>query len=318
MTTETESENTATQQDEADANAAFEAGFQGKEIPPATAKQPADEKTATKDTTTDGAKEGATTAATTTEATQATTEGSGSTTEQGKDPASSTTTGTEAATTQSPSPKTDDADVRAELRKVYGRIGALTDEIKQLKTTKEAEGKPAAATPVELARLRAEYPDLAEVLTEDLAKALGGLAQKGSDPKELEELVNTRVQEGVAREAARLRDAAVDDAHPTWRKDLFTEDPATKAKKPTADYLAWRATLGEQQAQAFESSTNPYHVIRELNKFYEWKGKAAKVEAEKQNRLKAAVTPQGVQRPSPPNLSDDEAMRKGFEEGFNS
>jgi hypothetical protein len=329
MTTETESEKTDTQQDQADAEAAFNAGFEGKDIPPATKpteKAEPEKKEAT--AAADAATQATEAAAAATPAAQATEKQQPAGTEQQTQataaPAAASTK--EAAPTPAPSPKADDAaEWKAEARKLYGRLGQLTDEIKQLRTSKEAEGKPAAATPVELARLKAEYPDLAEVLTEDLAKTLGGLAAKGSDPKQVEDLVNQRVEARAAQLAAEMRDAAVTDAHPNWKQDLFTQDLATGQKTPTADYLAWRKTLSEDEARAFETSTNPYQVIRRLNAFYEWKTKAAetaaaatKAQAEKKQRLEQAVTPQGVPRASPPTMSDDEAMRKGFEEGFNS
>jgi len=324
MTTETESDRSDNQQDQADAEAAFNASFEGKDIPAATKPL---EKTepAKKDET---AAQAAIPAAAATPPAQAPAGQQPASTEQQPQataaPAAASTP--EAAPTPAPSPKADDAaEMRAELRKVYGRIGQLNDELRQLKTAKEAEGKPAAATQVELSRLKAEYPDLADVLTEDLAKALGGLAAKGSDPKEVEDLVNQRVETRAAQIAADLRDAAVLDAHPNWKQDLFTQDQATGQKTPTADYLAWRKTLSEDEARGFETSTNPYRVIRGLTSFYDWKKKAAdaaaaatKAQAEKQQRLEQAVTPQGVPRASPPTLSDDEAMRKGFEEGFNS
>lgn len=311
MTTETESETTENPQDQADANAAFEASFQGKDIPPAT--QPAEKTESDKE-----AAAAAQASAAPASAAPATPDKTAST--EGSETTSTATTGTtEAAPTTAPSPNAGESEMlKAELRKVYGRIGALTDEISKLKTSKEAEGKPAAATQLELTRMKSDYPELAEILTEDLAKALGGLSAAQADPKAIEEIVSQRVEERVAREAARMRDAVVDDAHPTWRQDLFAEDPVTKAKTPTADYLAWRKTLSAEQANAFESSTNPYQVVRMLNQFYDWKGKAAKAEAEKQERLKAAVTPTGTSRPASTTLSDDEAMRKGFEEGFNS
>jgi hypothetical protein len=308
MTTGTENEQkTEIQQDQADAEAAFSASFEGKE-PPAAAK-PAE---------TTEAQKAADAAAASTEAVPAASEATAApaTPAQASTTPAATPATTEAASTTTPSPKADEnAELKLAMRRLEGRYGALNDQLIKLTATKEAEGKPAAATPVELAKLKAEYPEIAEPLIEDLAKVIGGLtAAKGTDPKEIETLVS----QGVARETAKLRDAAVSDAHPNWKADLFTEDPVTKQKKPTADYLAWRTAIGEDEAKAFETSDNPYHVIRKLTSFYEWKTAAAKAEDANQKRLKAAVTPQGVPRASPPTISDDEAMRKGFEEGFNS
>lgn len=324
MTTETESEKTTeNQQDQADAEAAFAAGFDGKELPAATAAAAAepekkDEKPAATPAPSPAPAASAAPATPTPTAAPATPQPTAA-----PAPAASTT---EAAPTPAPSPRAADenAELKAELRKVHGRIGALNDELTKLRAAKEAEGKPAVATQIELAGLKEAYPEFAELLAGDLGKALAGLAGKASDPKELDELVNQRVEARAAQMAADLRDAAVTDAHPNWKRDLFTEDSSGK-KAPTADYLAWRKSLKEDEARDFETSTNPYRVIRGLTAFYEWKAKAAQQaaqaqqeQAEKQKRLADAVTPQGTPRASPPTLSDDEAMRKGFEEGFNS
>lgn len=307
---------------DADALAAFQAGFDGKDLPPATqptekpaaeASQdgkpatPASAATATADAEIDPARTAAVTGEDDTAATA---------------PKDGAPPKTEPAQAAPPTPATQpQVDMAAEVRKLYGRIGQLTDEVKQLKTGKEAEGKPAVATRVELKRLAAEYPDLAPHLTEDLAEVLTGLGGAKADPKQVEELVQQRVQEGIARETARMREAMVnemvEDVHPNWQADVFAVDAAGR-KAVSADYAAWRATLGAEQAQAFESSTNPHLVIRRLGEFYAFKAKAASEAAAKQQRLKQAVTPQGVPRASPQTMSEDEAMRKGFEAGFNS
>jgi hypothetical protein len=212
--------------------------------------------------------------------------------------------------TPSPTPAPAPAiDVTAELRKLQGQYGALNDLLRQTLKTKEAEGKPAALTSVELKRMKAEYPDMAEFLQEDLAEAIKGITQAAPpDPKVIEALVSERVQ----REMSGLREAAVTDVHETWKTDLFADG------KRTPEYDAWLKTMPPDEAEKLEGSTSPYYVIKKLNQFYDWKTKETKAKTEKQDRLKAAITPQGVPRAGQPTLSDQEAMNRGFEEGFAS
>ena len=292
------------QEDQAAAAAAFEASFADKEPPPApkptTKAEPAEK-------TPDAPGTPAAAAAAQPEAGAA-----------GAAPAAGPATpATEAAPTPAPSPKPDEAaELRAQVRRLEGRYGALHDEFQKLKTVKEAEGQtPAAAAKVVLERMSAEYPELGEALAEDLAK-LGSLAGAKADPKAIDAMVTQRVQ----GEVARLRVAMVTDAHPTWEQDVYIEDvdPATGGKKRSPEYAAWRATLGEEQARAFELSDNPHHVIRRLGEFYAWKGKAAKDAEAKRTRLEANVQPQGVPRATPPTLSEKEAEMKGYLDGFNS
>ncbi len=211
-----------------------------------------------------------------------------------------------------PSPKADDSDVKAELRKLHGRIGALNDQLQQALKAKETDGKPAVLTHTELKRLKAEFPEMAELLGADIADAMAGVKATAIDPDEIAKLVSR----GVATEVAKVREDFVNAEHANWKTDLWTGEPGASDRTPA--YEAWRKTMTPEQANAIEASQSPAFVTRKLSEFYAWKDKASKAEAEKQNRLKAAVTPQGTARAGPQNLSDDEALMKGFAEGFNS
>ncbi len=215
----------------------------------------------------------------------------------------------------SPAPRQDD-DVRAELRQLQGKFGDLNRELLKLKTPKEGEGDPPKPAPVDLRRLKAEYPDISEALASDLAEAMATLAPKGASPEELQALINQQVQAGIRKEAARLADEAVTTTYETWKQDLWVGGDLGKERTP--EYQAWLKTMPEAEGKAFETSGSPAFVTRKLAQFYDWKTKAAKSEDDKQQRLKAALNPQGQPRAGPQTMSDEEAMRKGFAEGFNS
>lgn len=225
---------------------------------------------------------------------------------------------TEAAPT-APSPKPDDQDLRLEVRKLHGRIGALNDQLQNALKKNEAEGKPAVLSEVQLSRLKGEYPELADLLKGDIADVISGLAQHKADPKEIESIVSSRVE----KEIFKMRTEAVEDVHPTWATDCWETRPAVQTdgsivegkRKPI--YQAWLNTMTADEASAFENSQSPAFVNRKLSEFYAWKEKAAKAETEKQQRLKAAVTPQGTPRAGPQTVPDEEAERKAFEEEFN-
>lgn len=221
----------------------------------------------------------------------------------------------EAQPEPTPAPTPAPFDVQAEFRRLQGQYGALHDLLKQTLKTKEAEGKPAALTPVELKRMKEQYPELAGDLQEDLKELIAGIAPKATDPKEVQDLIEKGVAQGVEREMARQRDAAVTDRFETWKTDLYAN---LQTGEKTPEYQAWLKTMSEAEGQAFESSTNPYFVIRKLTAFYEFKDKANKAKAQKDERLRANLTPQGVPRAGQTTMSDEEAMRKGFEAGFSS
>lgn len=218
----------------------------------------------------------------------------------------------EEAAPPAPSPKVEDPDVKAELRKLHGRIGALNDQLQHALKAKETDGKPAVFTPKELVRLKAEFPEMAELLGADIADAMAGVSATATDPKEVARLV----AQSVAQEVAKVREDFVNAEHENWKTDLWTGEPGRSDRTPA--YEAWRKTMTPEQANAIEASDSPAFVSRKLSEFYAWKDKASKAETEKQNRLKSAVTPQGTARAGPQTISDDEALSKGFAEGFSS
>ena len=291
MTTETVKEEDQRSTDHAAETAAFEASFEGTSAPETTAKAStadapeaqAEPEKAPAAPTPDDSQEAATTAA--------------------SPPAA------EAAPT-APSPKAEDPDLKSEVRKLHGRIGALNDQLQQALKAKETEGKPAVLSTVQLTRLKEQYPEMADILEGDIADVIAAVAHKSADPKEIQALVSKQVAEQVFV----MRQEAITDRHENWMTDCWADQIGGTR---THEYAAWLKTMTPEEADAFENSQNPGFVSRKLDQFYDWKGKAAKAETEKQSRLKAAITPQGTARAGPQTMSEDEAERKAFEDAYN-
>ncbi len=202
-----------------------------------------------------------------------------------------------------------DNEMKAEMRKLHGRIGALNDQLQQALKSKEAEGKPAVLSTVQLKRMREEFPEMAEMLEGDIAesmKVIGG----NVDPKQVEDMVSQRVE----KEIFTLRQEAITERHENWKQDCWVDKPGGE---PTPDYQEWLKTMTDDEVSTLQSSMSPAFVNRKLDQFYEWKSKKTKTEAEKQQRLKAALTPQGVARAGSQTTSDEEAERKAFEDAYN-
>jgi hypothetical protein len=202
--------------------------------------------------------------------------------------------------------------LKAQLRDASGHIGGLksrlselSDELKTAREQKKEDGKPETLTAVELKGLRKDYPELADALGPDIAEALSALkTAKVTSPDEITDLVDKKVAE--ARHEDRKQTLAED--HPDW-EDLVKKD---------GPVWPWVATLSKEDAHTFQNSPNPRTVSKMLTTFKEWRDKASKAKEKSQERLEANLTPQGVNRTSKPTMSDDEALAKGFAEGFNS
>lgn len=192
--------------------------------------------------------------------------------------------------------------LKGQLRDAHGRIGALNDLVKQTREQKKEEAKPPTLTAVELKRMKEQYPELAESLTADIGELMATIAK----PQDKEE-VSRLVREQVAELSFAERKQMLSDEHPDW-EDI----------KKGEDLWKWIATLPADEAQAFQNSANPLYVAKKLTAFKAWRDGATKAKDDSQERLEAALTPRGVPRTSKSTISDEEAMLKGFAEGFNS
>lgn len=210
-----------------------------------------------------------------------------------------------AAAAELPSLKQQLRDASGHIGGLKSRVGELSDELKTAREQKKDEGIAPVLSAVELKRMKEQYPELAESLTADISEVLSALkTAPTTSPEDITKLVNKQVAE--ARHEDRKQSLAED--HPDW-EDLVKKD---------GPVWPWVATLSKEDAHAFQTSSNPRFVSKQLTAFKEWRDKASKAKETSQARLEANVTPQGANRPGKSTMSDEEAMMKGFAEGFNS
>jgi chromosome segregation ATPase len=209
-----------------------------------------------------------------------------------------------AAAAELPTLKAQLRDASGHIGGLKSRLGELSDELKTAREQKKDEGKAPVLTAVELKRMKAEYPELAESLTADITEALSTLKREPTtSPEDITKLVSERVAEARHED----RKQALAEEHPDW-EDL----------KKGEELWKWVATLTPEAATAFKNSSNPIYVAKQLTTFKEWRDKESKAKTASKERLEANLTPQGANRPGKSTMSDEEAMLKGFAEGFNS
>jgi hypothetical protein len=190
--------------------------------------------------------------------------------------------------------------LKTQLRDAHGRIGALNDLLKQTREQKKEEGKAPVLTAVELKRVKEAYPELSEVLTADIGEALAAL-KPATSPEDIATLVKERVAEASHEERKQM----LADEHPDW-EDI----------KKGEELWKWIATLPKEDATKFQNSANPAYVAKQLHTFKAWRDGQSKAKEKSQERLEAAITPQGVPRSGKSTVSDEDAMRTAFEDQF--
>lgn len=182
--------------------------------------------------------------------------------------------------------------------RLNGTVGAFKQQIDQVRAQPVA--KPTAFTPESFARLKVDYPDLAEMLAADMSgMTLGG---QQSDPAEIERVTNERVTAALAEADQKNTAKFLTIMHPDWKEQIA---------KP--EWQAYKAALPDDQREQLDNSWDAFEIGSHVRTFKDGQTAAAAKATTKANTLKKAVTPQGVpvQR-GPATMSEEQAMNIGF------
>jgi len=219
----------------------------------------------------------------------------------------------------------------AELRKLqakmhkldegFGTLGNVHQLVKELQA-KVSSGAPLEATDDDLAELKREFPEFADLLktainrVETRRRGTGG----GStvDPAQVQSLVSQQVM--AAEISSRTRDldymeiAGLGEQE-TWRTVTGFDQRDDKGSLPNTPWLGWPNTKPEPYRKRVLDTWNTHTIAQSIEKFKT--DTAQKPAAPKSNdrttRLAAAVTPKGV-APSSTPLSDDNGFGSAFQD----
>lgn len=212
--------------------------------------------------------------------------------------------------------------IEGQLSKAFGTIGDMQQIVRKLQSATPA-GQPVEMPKTAFAKLRKDFPELADLMADDMADLLKGMrgtatpetaAATAPDPEALSKLVSATT--------IKLEVEALEDAHPKWREIVGAVDSEGR-HDPNNAYRKWLATQ-DATYQAKINSTNSSTVIaRSIDKFMASK-KAAPVRvapktnpkaAARLNRIRGAVQPRGDGgQPAPAKTADDD-FREGFRTG---
>lgn len=216
-------------------------------------------------------------------------------------------------------------ELRTTKDKTFGKLGSLQQMVDGFKA-QAAKGGPAFSVK-QLARLEAEFPELASLLVQDLGDAFGssaaptqpagdegnpdagasGAAAPGADAAQVDPFNDPRVQERLQQQEAQTRQlhmAVVDQAHPDWR-DLAR----------TPEFAEWRTSLPAQAQQLLAGSWDSSVMTDAFTDFKNWRAKrsaTADASNQRDKRLANAV-PATTGRPTGQHVVDDDAA---FLSGF--
>jgi hypothetical protein len=176
--------------------------------------------------------------------------------------------------------------------KVFGKVGELQQKIDAMKTT--AHG----ISPKARERLKTDFPELAEMLFEDVAP----VEQQQAAPSAVETEPVQTVQPAAGDEFTteqRIELRLLKRDHPDYEQ---------VAKSP--EFATWTSSvLSPDDAAALNDAWDADLVSKRMTEFKAWKAGEAKAAADKQtkqDRLGDAINPRGIPRVSASSGGDDD------------
>jgi hypothetical protein len=194
-------------------------------------------------------------------------------------------------------PKIDELEnmTTAEIRKVHGKLGEINRAVLELQ---KSQGNSAVnLSGVKLKRLQEEYPELAELLTQDLSESGAG-AQVAQPQVNFDEAV-AKVREDLSKE---MQTNLLTIQHRDWRGVI--QSPA---------FAEWKQSLPEADQVELDNSWNASYLSEKLTAFKTWNAEKQTGATQRKNRLSRAITPRGNAAPNKPvPLTEEDGFNAAF------
>ncbi len=187
-----------------------------------------------------------------------------------------------------------------ELRKVYGKFGEVNQALKELQASMQNSNKPSLnLSEAKFKRLSEEYPELAELLSEDLKEiGVASSPQAQIDPNVIEERVAT-VKEDLARQ---MQHNLLLLQHKDYPKIVATDE-----------FKVWAQTLPEEEQQELNNSWDAMYLGEKISSFKDWLNKRNSGTTQRRERLERALIPQGKQAaPTPSAMTEEDGFMLAF------
>lgn len=185
------------------------------------------------------------------------------------------------------------------VRRLHGEIGNINRTIKQLQASPKTEAAPATDEVAEALAsaetFATEYPEIGAPVVRAL-KAIAAKTAQTTAPElpDIDSVVSQKVL------ALRQQDAI---------EALTEEHPDFETVRETPEFKAWLSGKSPEYQERLNTTWNPAVVSRGITEFKD----SLKDKQKKQNRLVAAVTPQGVPKaPGPSTIPDEQGFLNGY------
>ena len=215
--------------------------------------------------------------------------------------------------------------VATEVRKIYGKFGELQQALKSIKP-----GQSTLKIKGALKRLEKEYPEIAQMLSEDLEEA----AAAGNEPapaapgapavppmtEDFDTRMNTVVDTAVTKVTEKMELRLLTVLHNDWQTLSSEKEFDTFLKSLPGEKTAVQLKNGAmaqypKEAKRYIESNDAVVAAECFTKYKGWKTSHQRSKQQNEERLEGAITPTSGGAVPPPAILDDEAaFQSGFKE----
>jgi len=203
-------------------------------------------------------------------------------------------------------------ELQHKLDQGFGTLGNIQQTIRQLQESRTT-GKAVEVTDEDLAELKAEFPEFAELTKKALSRVLARVVPMSAPTVDTTAITQAE-ERTIQRERAQAT-ATLDTLRDDWRDVTGTVDES--GKLPDNAYYRWLATKPADYQRRLLDTWNPHVIAKSIETFTKVREAEAKPKLvppkanERTTRLTAAVTPKGV---APGGAPPEES---GFASAFN-
>lgn len=195
-------------------------------------------------------------------------------------------------------PKIDEVEnmTTAELRKVHGKFGEINRALQDLQKNAQNNKPSLNLSEAKFKRLAEEYPDLAELLSEDF-KELG--------------VANTQQSDGDFEQSVA---AVKEDLSKQMQHNLLLIQHKDYPTVVASDeFKVWAQTLPPEEQQELNNTWDAMYLGEKLSSFKDWLNKKQSGSQQRQERLQRAVLPQGKQAaPTATAMTEEDGFALAF------
>lgn len=182
--------------------------------------------------------------------------------------------------------------------KIFGSMGALKQSVDSIRN-QQTTSAPVKFTPDKLKRLSKEFPEIAQMLAEDLSEALPSSGPSAT--VNFDEMVEQKVQTRLSEASRALETRLLSMQHRDWQQVV-----------QSSEFTGWKETLPEEVKSELDNSWDATFIGEKISEFKEWKTKSTQVKQTNQQRLAAAVVPTRGTAAVKPAPSETDAFYAGF------